>query len=247
MFLADKLASATVRLVLANGQGEGSGFHFLKPQIIVSNAHVVGQLISGQGAMTAHAETGEQWNLKLLAFSPPEEFDYAIMEASGGGFAARTALTPSSETIGGRGLKILYAGYPHGIDPLLVQSSEVTAPIKDNAFVFSGMVHGGNSGGPVIADGNLGALGIVTKRRFFGDPQMRAVDAEMKQLQDYLAKISSQGSVAIMGVNFSQFALVMSRIASLTNEVIRVDSTTGIGIANSIASVVERCRELKLL
>ena len=52
---------------------------------------------------------------------------------------------------------------------------------------------------------------------------MQAVDAEMKQLQDYLTKISSQGTVAIMGVNFSQFALVMSRIASLTNEVIRTD------------------------
>lgn len=33
---ADKLASATVRMVLANGQGEGSGFHFIKPGIIVS-------------------------------------------------------------------------------------------------------------------------------------------------------------------------------------------------------------------
>jgi S1-C subfamily serine protease len=35
------------KMVLANGQGEGSGFHFIKPGIIVSNAHVVGQLISG--------------------------------------------------------------------------------------------------------------------------------------------------------------------------------------------------------
>jgi hypothetical protein len=69
----------------------------------------------------------------------------------------------------------------------------------------------------------------------------------MKQLQDYLTKISSQGTVAIMGVNFSQFALVMSRIASLTNEVIRTDSTTGIGVANSILPVTENCKALKLL
>jgi hypothetical protein len=103
-------------------------------------------LISRQGAMTAHAETGEQWNLKLLAFSPPEQSDYAIMQASGAGFDARTALTPTSGAISERGQKLLYAGYPHGIDPLLVHSSKVTAPLKDNAFFFSGMVHGGNFG-----------------------------------------------------------------------------------------------------
>jgi hypothetical protein len=247
MTQADNLAKATVRMVSAGGEGKGSGFHFIKPEIIVSASHVVDELIAGQSAMTAHAETGEQWNLKLLASSPPNEFDYAVMEASGAGFAARVALTPSSETVSGRGLKILFAGYPHGIDPLLVQTSEVTSPTKENAFGFAGMVHGGNSGGPVADYENLEALGIVTKRRFFGDPQMRVVDAEMKQLQDYLAKIRSQGAVAIMGVNFTEFAFAMSRIASLTNDVIRADSTTGIGIANSILPVLEKCRALKLL
>ena len=69
----------------------------------------------------------------------------------------------------------------------------------------------------------------------------------MKQLQDYLARIRNQGSVVIMGVNFAEFALAMSKIASLTNEVIRADSTTGIGIANSISPVVEKCKALKLL
>jgi hypothetical protein len=68
------------------------------------------------------------------------------MQASGAGFDARTALTPSSDAISERGQKLLYAGYPHGIDPLLVHSSRVTAPLKDNAFFFSGMVHGGNFG-----------------------------------------------------------------------------------------------------
>jgi hypothetical protein len=147
----------------------------------------------------------------------------------------------------GRGLKILFAGYPHGIDPLLVQTSEVISPTKDNAFGFSGMVHRGNSGGPVADYDSMEALGIVTKRRFFGDPEMRAVDAEMKQLQDYLTAIRNQGAVVIMGVNFSEFASQMSKIASLTNEIIRADSTTGIGLANSIVPVVEKCRELSLL
>ena len=247
MTQADNLAKATVRMVSAGGEGKGSGFHFIKPEIIVSAAHVVDELIAGQGAMIAHAETGERWSLKLLASSPPNEFDYAIIEASGAGFAGRVALNPSSRMISGRGSKILFAGYPHGIDPLLVQTSEVTSPTKDNAFSFSGMVHGGNSGGPVADYENLEALGIVTKRRFFGDPQMRAVDTEMKQLQDYLTRIRAQGSVTIMGVNFGEFAFAMSRIASLTNDVIRADSTTGIGIANSIGPILEKCKAIKLL
>jgi V8-like Glu-specific endopeptidase len=247
MTQSDNLAKATVRIVSASGEGKGSGFHFIKPEIIVSAAHVVDELIAGRGAMTAHAETGAQWNLKLLAASPPNEFDYAVMEASGAAFAARVALNASSKIINGRGLKILFAGYPHGIDPLLVQTSEITSPTKDDAFSFSGMVHGGNSGGPVADYETLEVLGIVTKRRFFGDPQMRAVDAEMKQLQDYLTGIRNQGSVVLMGVNFAEFAFAMSRIASLTNDVIRVDSTTGIGIGNSIVPVLEKCRALKLL
>jgi hypothetical protein len=130
MTTADKLAKATVRIVSKDGVGQGSGFHFIKPEIIVSNAHVVPQLISGKEPMTASAESGEQWNLKLLAHSPDDKFDFAIMEASGPNFESRTALAPSLEKIEGRGREILFAGYPHGIDPLIVQSSEVIAPVK---------------------------------------------------------------------------------------------------------------------
>jgi hypothetical protein len=54
-------------------------------------------------------------------------------------------------------------------------------------------------------------------------------------------------TVEIMGVNFGQFASAMSKIASLNNEIMRRNSTTGIGIANSISPVVEKCKELKLI
>jgi hypothetical protein len=104
MTQADKLAKATVRMVSARG-GKGSGFHFIKPEIIVSCADVVDELISGR-RMAAHAETGEQWNLELLASSPPNAFDYAVMKASGARFAGRIVLTPSSKAVSGRGLRI---------------------------------------------------------------------------------------------------------------------------------------------
>lgn len=244
---ADELAKAAVRIVHENGVGLGSGFHFIRPNIIVSNAHVAEPLIAGNGALYAEAETGERWALSITANSPPSEFDYAIMNANGASFDKRRALMPDDAEIKSRGKALLYAGYPHGIDPLLVGSSEVTAPFKDKFFCIDAMIHGGNSGGPVVDAESLAVVGIVTARRFLGDPQMQQIDAEMAQLQSYLEQVQSHGSVVLMGVDFNKFPLAMSRIASFTNVSIRRNSTTGIGLAHSIKPVVDRSRELKLL
>ena len=186
---ADELAKATVRIVHENGDGLGSGFHFIRPDIIVSNAHVAQPLIAGNSALYAEAETGERWALKITANSPPSEFDFAIMSATGASFDTRRALMPDDTEVNSRGKRLLYAGYPHGTDPLLVGSSEVTAPFKDKFFCFDAMIHGGNSGGPVIDAESLAVVGVVTARRFLGDPQMKEIDAEMAQLQTYLEQV----------------------------------------------------------
>src|SRR5262249_35852889 len=119
MSKSDELAKATVRIVREDGAGLGSGFHFIRPDIIVSNAPVVEPLIDSKATLHAEAETGEHWPLAVLAHSPPAEFDYAIMRANGSSFDHRQALRPDDTPIGFRGKKLLYAGYPHGIDPLL--------------------------------------------------------------------------------------------------------------------------------
>jgi hypothetical protein len=108
------------------------------------------------------------------------------------------------------------------------------------------MVHGGNSGGPIVDAENLALVGITTARRFLGDPNMRKIDQEMAQLQTYLQGVQAQGKVELMGVNFGQFALVMSRIVSITNDIIRQNSTTGIGLGYSIQKLTERCESLGL-
>ncbi len=243
---SDELAQATVRIALENGVGMGSGFHFIKPDIIVSNAHVAVPLITTNTPMFAHAETGQRWPLSLSASSPPEEFDYAIMTATGANFDSRRALTPDATPIATRGRKILYAGYPHGIDPLLVISSEITSPLLGSSFCFAGMIHGGNSGGPIVDSESLAAIGVVTKRRFLGDPEMQQIDNQMKQLQTYLQGIQAQGSVKLMGVDFGQFALEISKIVSITNELIRRNSTTGIGVGYPIQGLTDRCKALGL-
>jgi hypothetical protein len=107
---ADKLAKATVRIVDGNGVGLGSGFHFIRPDIIVSNAHVAEPLIAGTGVLHAEAETGERWSLAVKAHSPAADFDYAVMQASGASFDQRLALKPDDTAITMRGKRLLYAG-----------------------------------------------------------------------------------------------------------------------------------------
>jgi S1-C subfamily serine protease len=119
MVAVDSLANSTVRIAITGGNGVGTGFHFLKPEIIVSNAHVVEHLITSGTGMSAIAEDGREWKLKILSFSKPQEHDFAIMSADGAKFDGREFLSPDTSGIT-RGRSILYAGYPHGLDPLLV-------------------------------------------------------------------------------------------------------------------------------
>jgi hypothetical protein len=168
------------------------------------------------------------------------------MSATGPKFDGREFLEADTSAII-RGRQILYAGYPHGLDPLLVFHSEVGAPLKGREFYFDGMIHGGNSGGPIADETGKRLLGIVTARRFLGDAQMQAVDKEMTGLAAYLDQIAGQGSVVIMGVNFAAFAGALSKIALLTNELIRKNSTTGIGVGVGTQELLTKAKELKLL
>lgn len=120
------------------------------------------------------------------------------------------------------------------------------AALKDREFYFNGMIHGGNSGGPITDESGKSLLGIVTRRRFLGDDEMLAVDKEMKGLAAYLEQAGKQMTAQIMGVDFRVFATALSCIALLTNDLIRLNSTTGIGIGLSTAELLKKARELKL-
>jgi hypothetical protein len=240
-----RLSEATVRVgVLGAAAGIGSGYHFLQPDIIVTNAHVALDPRAEGQTLYAESEVG-RWTLKILATSPPTEFDYAIMRAVGQGLQQSQFLRP--ELSAERGDQLLYAGYPHGIDPLIVAAADVTSPRKGNNFTFNGLIHGGNSGGPVVNATNLHVKGTVTARRFFTSPEMEQADREMQELQVYLQSVQSTVSVQIMGVDFGKFAYALSRIASLTNELNQLNSTTGIGIANSIEPVIAGCKSVGIV
>ena len=167
-----QLANATFRIQCATSGG--SGFSFRSRQIIITNYHVIAPHFVSAQAIYAFAEDGTQLALRVLAHSPEDQFDFAIMEALTDVGTSRHILQPDAAAVIGRGTKTIFAGFPHGVPDLLVHEAIVSGPANPNGFYVDGSVNGGNSGGPII-DGTTGlAIGIVTQRRFMGGHPTRA-------------------------------------------------------------------------
>ncbi len=96
-------ANATVRIEC--GPSRGSGFHFIRSNIIVTNNH----LIDGVGApVVAVTEDGHSLPLKLLASSGNAEHDFAILEAQDKIPDGRHVLHPKVVRPLERGLEVIF-------------------------------------------------------------------------------------------------------------------------------------------
>ena len=145
MNLFQDAAQATLRVEC--GSSRGSGFHFIRPNVVVTNNHVVEGITAPATAVT---EDGVELPLRLLVNSPTDQRDYAVFEAMGVIPPGRNALQPKPLSPIGRGLEVIFSGFPHGIPHLLVQRAVVAGLVSDTAFYLDGSVNGGNSGGPII-------------------------------------------------------------------------------------------------
>lgn len=236
------VAEATVRFEC--GPSRGSGFHFIRPSIVVTNNHV----IDGFGApVAAVTEDGHRLTLKLLASSGTDQHDFAIFEAEGTIPAGRLALRPKVVQAFERGLEVVFSGFPHGIPHLLVQRAVVAGLMSDQAFYIDGSVNGGNSGGPIvdITDGTV--VGIVTQRRFLGGADLTKLQEAAEKIRAHCQTIAGRGSVQIMGIDFGAFSGLMAEGMILIGEVLEANANTGIGIGFSIEYVAEKCRELGIV
>ena len=231
----EELANATLRIVC--GDSVGSGFHFRKKEIIITNHHVIEPHFSQEVPITATTEQGEKFELKLLSHSPKNEFDYAILRSTTPINSQRTVLIPKVIPQLSRGSEILFSGFPHGIPDLLVHKAIVSAPINDVAFYIDGSINGGNSGGPIIDATDKTVIGIVTQRRFLGGPELDEIANKAKQLRAHCQQIAGRGRVVIMGINFGQFAALMSESTLLIEQVLKANANSGIGIGFRIEYV----------
>ncbi|RMD48007.1 MAG: serine protease, partial [Ignavibacteria bacterium] len=242
MNLFQNIANATVRIEC--GSSRGSGFHFLRPDIVVTNHHVVAAHAGSGVPARAVTEQGQVMNLTLLISSPTDEHDFAVFQVNGSLPEGRYALQPRIPDSFDRGTEIVFSGFPHGIPHLLVQSAIISGRVNDSVFYIDGSVNGGNSGGPIIDRSDGAVIGIVTQRRFLGAQDLRQLAETANQLRDHCQRIAQGGgSVQIMGIDFGGFSRLMAEAMLLIGETLEANANTGIGIGFSIAFIFDACQK----
>lgn len=144
MSLFQDAANATVRIEC--GASRGSGFHFVQPDIIITNYHVIAGHRAQSTPIVAVTEDDRRIDLKLVSFSPVTEFDFAILRAESTTLNGRHVLHPKAQSSYVRGTEIAFSGFPHGIPHLLVQQAVISGQINNDVFYIDGSVNEGNSG-----------------------------------------------------------------------------------------------------
>jgi len=236
-------ANATLRIEC--GSSRGSGFHFLRPDIVITNYHVIASGDSlAPSDIRGITERGQSFSLNLIASSPVDEHDYAILQTDSELPVERTTLLPKTMATLERGVSLLFSGFPHGIPHLLVQSAPIAGLLKEGVFYIDGSVNGGNSGGPIVDPSDERVVGMVTQRRFLGAQDMDDLSKGADRLRSYCQGMAGRGSAIIMGIDFGGFAQMMAEALVLIRQVLDANANTGIGIGYSIEFVSTRCAQL---
>ncbi len=241
----EDLAEATLRIEC--GEEAGSGFHFVHPNLVVTNDHVVADGLAAGDPVVGVCEDGSEIKLARVASSPQDEWDFAILKARSAIPSGRVALQPKA--VSPRiGTEVAFSGFPHGISDLLVHRAIVSGTLDGSRFYLDGSVNGGNSGGPIVdtADGTV--IGVVTQRRFLGGPDLDTLYEKAEDLRARSASLSGRGVVAnFSGIDFMAFAQLMGEAMILISEVLKANANTGIGIGFPIEGIEARCREERLI
>jgi len=238
------IADATWQI--QSGSNIGSGFSFIRDDIIVTNHHVIEpSQINPTIPILGRTENGIEVALELLKFSPKDQSDWAVLRIIGKLHSGRNVLTPDSSPNYERGQHIIFSGFPHGIPHLLTQEAQISGKIDDKKFYINGIVNDGNSGGPIINAETGKIIGIVTQRRFVGNFQLQKTLNEIRQLQNHCKQLM-QGTcgVVIMGINFADFANLISSSLDVVSQVITANANTGIGIGFSTDEIVDEIKTI---
>lgn len=242
MMSFEDFAKATLKIECGNSLG--SGFHFVKQEIVLTNFHVIKPHTEQKVRIFARTELGNQAELKLLEYSPEEEFDYAILRMVGDLGEERVALEPKHVT-SRRGMRVCFSGFPHGINDLLVQTAYVSGPFGKKGFYIDGSVNGGNSGGPVVDMIDMKVIGIVTQRRFLTPINLDQVSMNLEELHGHFQRMGGRAGVVISGVDFGQFAQLMSEAFGIFRVILEANANTGIGISYQIEFANQKLKEVQ--
>lgn len=107
---------------------------------------------------------------------------------------------------------------------------------------MDGSVNGGNSGGPII-DAETGAVvGLVTYKRYVEPDDLRRVIRELREVRDEAA--DRTGFLHDRGTDMQKQTRVVAGAAELLEQVLKLNTNSGIGIGKPIHHAAHAIDEL---
>ena len=241
MSVHQDLADATFQVIAGNSLG--SGFSFMRDNLVVTNLHVVLSCVDLKNQkiiQNVTLLTEKKEKLQAEIFHVDVVHDFALMVIKSHLPTGRKILFPDNNLSLNRGRKLIFSGYPHGVDQLLTSEGIVSSVMDHDQFTIDGMVNGGNSGGPIIDSETGKTLGIVTQRRFILADKHRELTQKIANLRARLAQISSGGDQAsIMGIDFIGISSAFSEALDLTCKMLDSNANPGIGIGFPLLPIVK--------
>lgn len=177
-------------------------------------------------------------------YSPENEFDYAILRMKEKINEERVVLEPKC-FYPTRGIKVCFSGFPHGTNDLLVQTAFISGLFGKVGFYIDGSVNEGNSGGPIVDMSDMKVIGIVTKRRFLTHINLNQVIGDLEFIYRHFQQMDGIAGVRISGVDFGQFAQLMSKAFHVLRIILEANANTGIGIGYRIEFVTQKLKEIE--
>jgi hypothetical protein len=232
--LSEKIARSTLQVVVGNSVG--SGFLFGDARTVVTNYHVVSGASAASGGIRVRNYVNGVTDATLTLRSADR--DYAVLSLSAPQPSNVPPLTGDIITYFQRGTQVIFAGYPFGLDPLLVTPAWISGPLGDDGFVVSGSINLGNSGGPVVdvATGNV--IGIASAKRFLGSLSLQELKKQQDDLVKSLTTSSQRFSNVMGGIDFNQLSIVVAKSLQMTQDLLLQNANPSIGIVYSIKHVM---------
>lgn len=238
----DKIAHSVVKIEAGNSAG--SGFHFCEKNIIVTNAHVVRDAYANGCKIYAKIDD-KQYELICKKIEEKNGNDFAILRALEAFPNDREVLTVASNPDYAIGTEVVYAGFPHGFDDLILQRAIIAGCYNNNCnkFYIDGPVNEGNSGGPIIRLSDNAIIGIISARRFIkGD--LDKLISSVNAFKELAIQQSKNVSISFGGINYNvEMAKSLAGIANIFRNVVLCNANTGLGVGQKIENCLKTHKE----
>ncbi|RSB23631.1 S1 family peptidase [Enterobacter cloacae] len=242
-----KIANATFQVV--SGNSFGSGFSFINENYVITNYHVVSNMVNLEekkalGLIKLRCEDNQLFSASIIHINI--DCDFAVLKIESNLPEGREILQPAENFIPIRGLKLIFTGYPHGENHLLSHEGIISSPLPDGRFHIDGMVSGGNSGGPIVDLTSGKVIGIVSERRFIGSQDIKNLRAATNVIIQQCENLRQAGTIISSGFNVADLNQAYATGLTILTAVLESNANPGIAIGYPITPVVNAIKEIKI-